>query len=168
MILLVLVSCKNEKSEEPKDQATKLPETFNITFNLIVKKDDTFSLLYNEDKTLNFSGERLISSIVKGSDAPQDVIFKLPADVLPTNIRLDLGKNKEQDPIVVNSMKAKYFDKIFETKGNVVKNYFYFNDFQLAPDEKTSTVKAVVKDGSYFPMMWSNELITTEFEKLFK
>ena len=110
----------------------------------------------------------MITTLVKGSDNPQDVIFKLPENAIPTNIRLDFGNNKEQDIIVVNSMTAKYFDKSFVTQGNVVKNYFYYNDFQLAPDEKTSSVKAVVKDGAYAPCMWSNEVITTEFEKLVK
>ncbi len=171
IILLVigLVSCKDEKKDTNIVDSTKLPETFNVTFNLTVQKDDTFHLLYTEDGTLNFSDDKSVAVLIKGSSTPQDIIFKLPVDVLPTKIRLDFGKNKEQGDIVVNSMQAKYFTKIFEAKSNLVKQYFYFNDFQMSYDDKTSSVKPIIgKDGSYAPLMWSNELLTDEFEKLVK
>ena len=169
LVVIGLVSCKDEKKDPNQGDATKLPETFNVAFNLTVQKDDTFHLLYTEDGTLNFSDDKSVAVLVKGSTNPQDIIFKLPVDVLPTKIRLDFGKNKEQGDIVVNSMKAKYFSKVFEAKSNVVKQYFYFNDFQMSYDEKTSSVKPIVgKDGSYAPLMWSNELLTDEFVKLVK
>lgn len=166
---LTVIACKNETKEAAPADSGKLPETFNITFNLTIPKDDTFQLYYTEDNSLNFGDDRSVKSVVKGGTAPQDVLFKLPVDVLPTNIRLDFGENKEQGDVVVNAMKLKYFDKTFEAKANLVKQYFFYNDFQLKYDEATSTVKAVVgKDGVYDPLMFSAEALKIELSKIVK
>jgi len=168
LMILVIASCKDESKEAAKDEQ-KLPETFNVSFNLTVKKDDTFQLYYTEDGTLNFGDALSVKSVVKGSDKPQEVLFKLPVDVLPTNIRLDLGENKEQESIVVNSMKLKYFDKIFEAKENLVKKYFYLLEAQEKYDEATSTISLVKPAGQpYDPLMWSNEALAVELAKLIK
>ncbi len=167
LLFIGLVSCKDEKKVPNQGDTTKLPETFDVTFNITVQKDDTFHLLYTEDSTLNFSDDKSIAVLVKGSSNPQDILFKMPVNVLPTNIRLDFGQNKEQGDILVNSMKAKYFTKVYEIKENVVKSSFYFNDFQLTYDDKTKAVRGVIsKEGTYFPTMWSNELVRDEFKKL--
>lgn len=166
LVAVLITSCKGDKKEEVKDEQ-KLPETFNVSFNLTVKKDDTFQLYYTEDGTLNFGDALSIKSVVKGSDKPQEILFKLPVDVLPTNIRLDFGENKEQEDIVVNSMKLKYFDKVFEAKENLIKNYFYLLEAQEKYDEATSTIKLVKPAGqAYDPFMWSNEALTVELTKL--
>lgn len=168
LIVLLIVSCKNDAKETVKDEQ-KLPETFNVSFNLTVKKDDTFQLYYTEDGTLNFGDALSVKSVIKGSDKPQEILFKLPVDVLPTNIRLDFGENKEQESIVVNSMKLKYFDKTFEAKENLVKKYFYLVDAQEKYDEATSTISLVKPAGQqYDPMMWSNEALAIELEKIIK
>jgi hypothetical protein len=96
-MLLSLVSCKKETDKKEGNQKlAELKETFDVNFNLVVEKDDTFQLYYTEDGTLNFSDDKSIKSELKGSVDAQDVLFKLPADVLPTNIRLDFGDNPEQ------------------------------------------------------------------------
>lgn len=168
LVILFMVSCKNDTKETTKDEE-KLPETFNVSFNLTVKKDDTFQLYYTEDGTLNFGDALSVKSVVKGSESPQEILFKLPVDVLPTNIRLDLGENKDQENIVVNSMKLKYFDNVFEAKENLVKNYFYLVEAQEKYDEATSTILLVKPAGQqYDPFMWSNEALAVELTKLVK
>jgi hypothetical protein len=171
LIILLLASCKNEAKKEVKQDETKLPETVGVTFNVLVQKDDVFHLLYTEDSSLNFSDDKSIALRVKGSDQPQDIIFKMPVDVFPTNIRLDIGENKDQGEMAVNSIKGSYYTSSFEHKepASFVKKWFYFNDFQLSCDEKTNNVKAVIgKDGRYVPLMWCNEVIRDEFIKLAK
>lgn len=166
VVVLLVFSCKDEKKQDDLD---KLPETFNVSFNLVVKKDDVFQLYFTQDGTLNFGDASSVKSVVKGSDLPQEILFKLPVDVLPTNIRLDFGDNKDQENVVVNSMKLKYFDKVFNANKNLVKNYFYMVDAQVKYDEKTSTVM-IQKPANqvYDPIMWSNELLSVELTKLVK
>ena len=80
--ILTLISCKNESDKKEGDQnQAELKETFDVNFNLTISKDDTFQLYYTEDGTLNFGDDRSVKSVVKGGEAPQDVLFKLPADV---------------------------------------------------------------------------------------
>lgn len=171
LIVLVLASCKNDAKDEVKDEAQKLPETVSVIFNVKVQKDDTFHLLYTEDSSLNFTGEKSIALLVKGSPQPQDIIFKMPVDVFPTNIRLDMGENKDQGEMDINSIKATYYDASFEHKepAGFAKKWFYYNDFQLAVNDNSNKVKGVIgNDKRYVPLMWSNEVIRDEFIKLVK
>lgn len=174
LIVFSFLSCKDEKKkEETVEPVAELKETFDVNFNLTISKDDTFQLYYTEDKTLNFSEDKSVKCIVKGGESAQDLLFKLPADVLPTNIRLDFGKNIEQGVIGLNSMKLKYLEKSidvnFKDPNNTIPRYFYFMDNQIKYDQANSTITILNKEGqNREPLMWSNEFVTDELEKLYK
>jgi hypothetical protein len=81
LMMFTLASCKNESTKTETNKAeTELKETFDVNFNVVVTKDDTFKLYYTEDGTLNFGDDRAVLCVVKGNAAPQDLLFKLPAD----------------------------------------------------------------------------------------
>jgi hypothetical protein len=171
--LIILSSCKNEEKKDEAAATTELKETYDIKINLISTKDDTFTLYYTEDGTLNFGDDRSVKSVVKGSDKPQDVLFKLPADVLPSQIRFDFGDNKDQGPIVINNLAASYKGKVFNAdfRGNPdgVKRYFYLLDEQVSYDPATSTITPLKPAGkAYDPLMWSNQLLSEELVKVYK
>jgi hypothetical protein len=174
LTIFTLASCKNEaETKEAEAQTTELKETFDVSFNLVVAKDDTFTLYYTEDNSLNFGDDRSVRSVVKGSDKPQDVLFKLPADVLPTQIRFDFGDNKEQGGIVMNSLSAKYngsiFNADFKSSADGVKHFFYLLDEQIGYDAATSTIMPLKPaNKGYDPLMWSNQLLSEELVKLYK
>ena len=176
VFLLSLVSCKKEsdKATEGDKNNTELKETFDVSFNLVIPKDDTFQLYFTEDGTLNFGDDRSIKSVVKGNGMAQDVLFKLPADVLPTNIRLDFGDSAEQGSVIVNSMKIKYLDGKLEktfvgANKEEMTHYFYLLDTQIKYDPSTSTVSMLNPAGQlHDPLMWSNQLLSEEMVKLYK
>lgn len=174
LIVFAFVSCKNETEKKANEGSkTELKETFDVSFNLTIPKDDTFQLFYTEDGSLNFGDDRSVKSVVKGSAAPQTVLFKLPADVFPNQIRLDFGDNPEQGSVVVNSMKAKYLDKSYNvTFGpgkESVTHYFYLLEQQVKYDEATSTISMLNPKGQiHDPLMWSNQLLSEEMAKLYK
>jgi hypothetical protein len=173
LMMFALVSCKNDTAKTETETAkTELKETFDVNFNLVVPKDDTFKLYYTEDGTLNFGDDRAVLCVVKGSSTPQDLLFKLPADVLPTQIRFDFGDNAEQGDIIVNSMKFKYlkntYEKVFGA-GEEITHYFYPLEAQIKIDNATKTVKLLKPKGQvHDPLMWSNQLLSDEMEKLYK
>jgi hypothetical protein len=173
LMVFALASCKNEteKKEGDKNQA-ELKETFDVNFNLIVTKDDTFKLYYTEDGTLNFGDDRAVLCVVKGSVTPQDLLFKLPADVLPTQVRLDFGDNVEQEDVIMNSMKFKYLKNVYEKTfgaGEDITHYFYPLEAQIKIDDATKTVKLLKAKGQiHDPLMWSNQLLSDEMVKLYK
>lgn len=162
VILLVstlFIGCKKEKSidnlEEVKSQ--KIENNFKVTLNVVLKKDDHFSLYYSEDKTLNFNSEALWSE-VKGNENPQDVIFTLPEDVYPTDLRLDFGMNKQQDDIYLKMVTFEYKGIKKQIIGADIVNYF-IPDQSKCTFDSTGLIKAVVKDGNrQFPSLYPQVL----------
>jgi hypothetical protein len=171
LIALSLFSCKDDKTSNTEETG-KLPETFDVTFNVTITKDDVFQLYYTEDNSLNFGDDRSVKSVVKGGAVAQDVLFKLPADVLPTNIRLDFGDNAEQEDVVVNSMKFKYLKYTLEKTfgpNEEISHYFYALDAQIKIDNPSKTIKLLKPKGQkHDPLMWSNQLLSEEMVKLYK
>lgn len=173
-LAVVTVACKSDKESkgEDKKDSTELAPTYDVSFNLVVPKDDTFQLFYTEDGSIVFGDDRSVRSIIKGSDAAQEVIFKLPQDVLPTNIRLDFGDNPEQGNIVVKSMKLSYMNNSFQKAfgpNEQITHYFYPQETQIKVNEATSTIELLKPKGqAHDPLMWSNELLSEEIVKLYK
>jgi hypothetical protein len=168
--ILTFFSCKNEVTKIEPDE---LPETFEVKFNLTVPKDDVFTLYYTEDKSLNFDDKMSVKTKVIGSENPQDILFKLPVDVAPTNIRLDFGDNVANDFTNINSLNLKYYNKTFSVNfkdlQNGVNQYFYFLDTQVKYDIAESKVTFLKPQGQiYDPLMWSNDLLSEEISKILK
>lgn len=164
LILTSLISCKEEKEKSE-------PKFFTVTLNVTAKNDDGFQVFYKEvnDDTKPFEEANAINVVFKGSDKPQDLVFTLPADVFPTNFRIDVGNNKETKEIIVNNFKMSYNNKNFEAKGSAFFNYF-------SPDEKLAKVDVpgskilpiTTESGYYDPMVYSNDLLESEIVKLSK
>lgn len=118
---------------------------------------------------MNFSDDKSVKSVVRGNTNAQDVLFKLPARVLPSNIRLDFGDNPEQVSVVVNSMKLKYLNNEFIATKDLVTQYFYLFNEQVKYDAPKSSIIMLSKVGrAYDPLMWSNQLLSDEMGKLYK
>jgi hypothetical protein len=171
LVAIFFTGCKDEKSVDNLEVVTPevVDESFKVTINATVKKDDTFSLYYTEDGSTDFKLEPLWLAF-KGNNAPQDIVFSLPKDVLPTQIRLDFGITKDQEPIVINSFKMSYYKKEFQIPGNQFFIYFDPDLSKTVFDKNTATVTAVVKDGarqspSFYP---NTKPLGDEINKLVK
>lgn len=166
---IFFTGCKNEKSEKSIDELPQQEEvatTFNVTLDVIVKKDDNFQVYYNTGSGIN--EEESVWSAVKGSETPQKIMFKLPEGVIPTSIRIDLGVKDDQEDLTLNSVEMDYLGKKFSTQGAEIAKYFY----PLAPSEldfATGIVKAKVKNGKRMePAFYSNEAFALEINKIIK
>ena len=91
------ISCKNETSDknQQSQEVQAVPDAFRVTLDVVAKKNDDFCLLYTEDGSINFKDG--VWQAVKGSESSQKVVFTLPQDVKPTQLRIDFGMNKEQE-----------------------------------------------------------------------
>lgn len=165
----VLVSCKKEETL-PDSQDTSGP-VFSVTLNASVLKDDTFQLFFKEDTdpATPFDEASSIYVDVKGNNSPQDVVFKLPEGVNPVAFRLDFGLNKSQDVIKINTFKASYGDKKFGFGGDEFFRYFRADTSFAKVDKAAGTITPfVTKDGNFDPMVFSEEQMTIELQKLFQ
>ena len=146
----LLVGCKDEKSVdnlEVVNNETTVENFVKINLKVIVKKKDDFALYFTEDGSINFFDVKPIWQGVKASDTEQEVVFSLPEGVYPTQLRFDLGLNKEQEDIIIKGLKITYKGKIFEANGPEFFTYFRADENQCTADVFTGTIKAVVKDG---------------------
>lgn len=129
--LMVLLACffmsclGKRKAEEKKaedklvQQLVKKPtkkddinnERFVLILNVLAKKDDSFQLFYTEDYMLSFNEKQRLTTRFKGSDNYQNIVFTLPKNVFPDRYRLDVGSNKEQKEIKIESLLFRYRDK---------------------------------------------------------
>lgn len=174
LLVFMFVSCKEEKQNTLESSELTTTEEvidkniFTVTLNITVKKDDSFQIFFKDIEELPFEEENSIFIELKGSEQPQDVVFKLPQDVLPNFLRLDFGTNKEQSEIVINSFKINYLDKVFESKGNDFFNYFYSNELIEVNKEKAIVKPITSEKGDYDPIFCSEEGLKTQIELLIK
>ncbi len=162
---VVLYSCKDEKkAEEPKVE--EKPQTFDVTLNMIVKQDDNFQLFYTDESTPSFDETKTLWLPVKGSEKAQDIVFKLPEDVIPTNIRVDLGNNAKQVSMKLNNFKMSYFGKSYELKDTLITKNFVVGE-QLIYDKTTSTLTPNQGKASiYDPLLYPQDNLKEEIQKL--
>ena len=168
LFAFTVFSCKKEAApvEVPKE---KMPETFTVTLNVTVKKDDTFHLFYTEDNTINFDEKNSIWLELKGKDTPQELVFKLPESAIPTHMRIDFGINKDQEAIVMNNFKMEYFDKSFEAQGPDFFNYFYPN-LECTNIDKMKGLIIPIKKGSVYagPMFYPQIALSEQIKSMMK
>jgi len=170
-----LVSCKNEEKKENQETAApeKVDQTalnrniFTVTLNAIVQKDDSFQLYYKDEDGAPFDEKKSFFVEFKGSDQPQDIVFRLPEDELPNFLRLDFGTNKEQSAIVIKNFRIDYMGKKFEIPGSEYFNYFYANLLTSKVDSKGGVLTPILsKEGVYDPMTSSAEGLSKQIMAL--
>ncbi len=165
VLSVALYSCKDEKKTEAAKVEDK-PQTFDVTLNMVVKQDDNFQLFYTDEATPGFDETKTLWVPVKGSDKAQDIVFKLPQDVIPTNIRVDLGNNAKQLPMKINDFKMTYYDKSFELRDTLITRNFVIGE-QLIYDKKTSTLTPNQGKASiYDPLLYPQDNLKQEIQKL--
>ncbi|WP_395066899.1 hypothetical protein [Flavobacterium sp.] len=160
-----LFSCKNE---EKKVEAAPEENTFVVTANMNVKEDDNFQIYYMETPGEPLDPNKYVSVSVKGKETPQDVVFKLPKDVVLADLRFDLGDNKKQKEIKLNNFKFEYLNKSFIVKDSLVDFYFGYNE-QVVLDKKTgtATIKEIANQ-QHDPLLLAKPTLNDELVKLIK
>jgi hypothetical protein len=160
MLLLssvLLCSCKNDKTENNSEGENKVTvdNIFKVTVTVIAKKNDDFCLLYTEDGSINFT-QGSVWQNVKGNENEQQVVFNLPKEAYPTQLRIDFGMNKEQEDITLKAIVCEYNGNKKEIRGNDLGLLFRPDDSKCTFDSSTGLIKAIVKDGqkqspSFYP-----------------
>jgi hypothetical protein len=149
LTLTLLTSCKLDKSSDSNNESgvKKDENSFKITLDVIVKKDDDFSLFYTEDGSADFTKIEPIWMKIIGNENSQKVQYNLPGEVYPTQLRLDFGINKIQENIILNSVTLEYKGKNRVIAGAELGNYFREDDSKCQFDYKTGVITAKTVDG---------------------
>lgn len=170
--ICLFVSCKNEN--KPLDENAEVAEKkvidtlFTITLNTTIKKDDSFQIYYRTASQPTYIETNSFFTEFKGSDKPQDIVFRMPDGIIPDYIRLDFGTNKDQDPIIINNFKMSYFGKVFETKGSGIFNYLLVAQKTATVDKDKSVLLPLTVDGIHDPQATSEKALYDEIQKIIK
>ena len=164
--MLMSFSCKDNKGSniEPKesiDQVAK--ETFSDDFTFVLKakvgQKDTFQIFYIQDPSEAYNDKEFVSVEVSPNDEFQNIEFRLPNNVYPHNLRLDIGVNKAQASIQIEKLTLIYKSGTYLIEGKDLPNYFFLNEgIVVDPGSSTFTLKTFEKNGSevYDPYMVGN------------
>ncbi|MBC7524227.1 MAG: hypothetical protein H7239_07300 [Flavobacterium sp.] len=156
LFTVCLLSCKNDNKENNKQEVKEVAQNiFKVSINVIAKKNDDFCLLYTEDGSINFTKGSIWQNL-KGSENEQQVVFYLPKDAYPTQLRIDFGVNKEQGDIVLKAIVCEYNGKKKEIRGNDLGLLFRPDETKCTYDSATGLIKAISKNGqkqspSFYP-----------------
>ena len=146
--LTLLISCKDEKKGVGNEQPIK--ENFSVELDVTVSKKDDFALYYTEDNTISFSGAQAVWRGVKGGNVDEKIVFELSEEIIPTDIRLDFGLNKEQELIELKNIKITYYGKELLIKGSDFFNYFVKEDkFKTEIDLAKGSIKFIISPDNY-------------------
>jgi hypothetical protein len=170
---LALISCKGDKQDEKKETVdtvvNKGNDFFTITLDLIAQNDDSFHVFYSEDKTENFTEQNSVWVEFKGSPNSQKLVFNLPKDRIPTNLRIDFGVNKDQKEVKINNFEIVYQGKKVDMTGLDFFKFFRINEAITVINIPTQTIKAKKEGKDYFgASFYSLEPLSKEIENLLK
>lgn len=170
-----LVSCKSETKNkqiiETNDTTIIINNEnegnlyFEVILDAVVKKDDKFHLFYKDFNNNGYSSDRVLEKIVKGSENNQLIIFSIPEEVIPNGLRLDLGVNFSQEPIIFNNLKIRYDNKEFSFNHGKFPQLFKPNKFVIY-NEKDKLIYTQPINGSYDPNFVSINLEDIVFSLL--
>lgn len=164
-------SCKNEsKTNEVNSSNPEKKQCFSVEFDVVTDKDDDFAVYYTEDGTINFNGDQATWGHVKGQSDPQKVLINLNEEIIPTDIRIDLGikKGADQGDVTVKTIKMDYYGRALEIRGSDFFKYFQKNDsIQTVVDEAkgTITVKKNPKS-TVTPFYYPHQILLDEIKKI--
>jgi hypothetical protein len=165
VITAFFTSCKEESSKGEIIVEEK-PQTFEVILNMVVKNDDNFQVFYTDDLVLQFDEKKSIWTTVEGSEVAQDILFSLPVDDLPSNFRIDLGNNKDQNPLILNSITFKYFDKIKKLNSKEILTYFVIGE-KVVFNQETGEIDFTKCDKiNYDPLLYPQDNLKEEIKNL--
>jgi hypothetical protein len=122
-LLSLSIGCKDEKPAQEDIENSK-EETFKVSLNLVISKDDSLQVFYTEDLDGIYEDQNSVWAVVKGSEQEQVATFDLPEDVIPSQLRIDLGQNRDQKEVAIKSFKMEYLGAKFEVKDTMFYQYF--------------------------------------------
>lgn len=170
--LILFVSCKDEDKKTEQSQeaiAEKVMDTvFTVTLNVTAKKDDSFQIYYRNADEASYLETSSFFTEFKGSDNPQDIVFRLPDGVIPDYIRMDFGVNKEQTEVKINSFKMSYFGKEFQANASEFFKLILVEPKTATVDVENGVIKPITIGDVHDPLGTSEKRLYDEIQKIVK
>ncbi|MHC0444414.1 hypothetical protein ACWA1F_03340 [Flavobacterium sp. 3-218] len=161
VLLTLFISCKNKEEAQPVEELKT--NTFDVIVDLKIEKDDELILFYKDPSIAYFDAKNTVYNGVKGKTESQQVTFSIPEGILPNDIRFDVSSNKDQNPVIINSITLSFEGRVFKIEQKDILKYFTPNEF-IKFDEETGTASFFEKGENYDPYFLTKEVLYPKIE----
>lgn len=153
----MVLACKQQKRNAQSEGglvATK--DRLVVEISLIMEMDDVVEIFYR-DSDETFTSENSMAYNAKGSIEYQKGVFVLDQFIFPSHVRIDLGSNPQQAPIIIDYIAFKYNDAEHIYSIDELKKYFKANQY-LDFDFDRLTGEGQMINGKYDPYLSSYDI----------
>ncbi len=105
-----------------------IKESFQVILNTLVKKNDNFQLFYSNSSS-SFSEKQSINKSVLGKKHYQIIEYNISENIFPNKIRIDIGSNRKQNSIKIESIVFRYKTKEIFIPENLIPKFIKPNSF---------------------------------------
>lgn len=170
VVLVVFSACKKESTDtKVVPESTEVFEpNFIIELEAKVSNKDDFAAYYTEDKSSNYDGTKAVWTGIDAGEKFQKIKLHLPQDVVPSNIRLDFGIDKDQQYISVKEITMSYQGMSFKIIGDKFFEYFLdTKEFPAVVDPVNGTVEIKYEVGKFkTPYFYPTEKLLKEIQTI--
>ena len=170
IIVIITYSCKNKTQKENADQFDEnglvehVEDQLVISMEIVASKDDVFEIYYrHEDES--FQPENKVSLKTKGNEEVQKLNFVFDIMEFPSHLRIDFGRNPNQNSVRLESISLNYNENSHEFTREELKKFFYPNQY-MKIDFESGEIELQKTGDSYNPFLNSNN-IAHFFNKLY-
>lgn len=156
--IFLIVSCNNEeKNSTNKTVNTELDlkDKLIVTIEGVFPKNDRIQLFYSNDT--NFDEKSSIYQSVYGQTVLQKVVFILPNNVKPQNLRLDLGENKNQTSLTIKDITIEYNGVFIEHEPETFRDYFEDTYYTVFNSETREYDLKMTDDNLFDPILMGTD-----------
>lgn len=160
ILLLSFGACKNVEINEE----VAIKDNFSIVIEGVFTKNDKLQVFYLVEGK-DWSDENSISQPIYASNEMQKIELDLPKEIIPNNLRVDLGSNPTQSNVTIKNISIKYKNETINGDLGIFTDYFYPNQF-VSWDPNYFGYKLSAIDGNYDPFFMGNDLLIDSLKSL--
>ena len=154
--LVVIIACFILTSCKKKETVKSDFESFVLTADLNIPKDNMIALYYTDGLNQWFSPQKTIWAGLKKKDKNQLISLKMPCGVLPRDLRIDYCFEEFFGPIQINSIILIYKKGSFKIDRSVFLDYFKPNQY-IIYNKETGVAKPTKINGKSQPFFSSKD-----------
>ncbi|MEH6769967.1 hypothetical protein [Maribacter arcticus] len=158
LLVVFFISCgTNEK--RPQENI------FKVILTVKVIEDDKFQLFYIDSANGKYNERDVVSVNVEGSQDFQSIVFKLPLKAFPRQFRIDIGENKIESPVEIDTLKIMFGSKKL-VMNNMTFNRFFKHNVYIEENEHGIYSRRIINK-KYDPFFSSTEFLKKHLELKF-
>ncbi|SKB50851.1 hypothetical protein [Maribacter arcticus] len=158
LILIFFVSC-GSKEKKLQENSSRIILTAKVI------EDDKFQLFYIDSANGKYNERDVVSVNVEGSQDFQSIVFKLPLKALPKQFRIDIGENKIESPVEIDTLKIVFGSKKL-VMNNMTFNRFFKHNVYIEENEHGIYSRRIINK-KYDPFFSSTKFLKKHLELKF-